>query len=103
MNKAQKIIGIVLSILMMGSLLAALSSSAGIRNDPKAPDPGTGHTIPLSVRGAGTVYLDQAEWTAIAPYWNTFYVFLGLFLAFILGCFLHEAYQGFMRGWRADK
>lgn len=100
MSKAQKLISVVLLILMVGALFVAVSFSTGIGNDPKAPNPATGHTIPLSVRGVGTVYLDQAEWSAIAPYWDAFYVFLGLFVAFILGSIARDAYQGFMRGWR---
>ena len=33
------------------------------------PNAATGQVIPLSVRGTGTVYLDAAEWSKMAPYW----------------------------------
>ena len=101
-KKIQRIITVILGIPMLGSLLIALFASGGFHNAPKSPDPATGHTIPFSARGIGTVYLDASEWSGIAPYWNTFYVFLGFFLAFFAFCVLYEAYQGFMQGWRAD-
>ena len=101
MNKIQKIISVILLIPMLGSLLVAMFASRGIRG-PKSPDPATGHIIPFSLRGIGTVYLDASEWSAIAPYWDTFYVFMGLILAFLAFCLLYQAYQGFMQGWRSD-
>ena len=102
-SKIGKIIGGILGISAFVSVWIALSSSGILRDAPKSPNPATGHTIEMSVRGVGTVYVNQTEWDSIAPYWNTFYVLMGLFLAYFFCGVIYEGYKGFMRGWRSDE
>jgi hypothetical protein len=101
MGRLQKIIAVCLLIPMLISLVFAMSAARIARDAPKTPDVATGHTIPLAVRGLGLVYLDESQWVVIAPYWYTFYAFLGVLIAFILISFLVKAYKGFMDGWRS--
>jgi hypothetical protein len=78
----------------------AMSASGLLRNDPSTPNPVTGHVIPLALRGLGARYMTAQEWASIAPYWYTFYVCLGFFLASLFARGIAEAYTGFMKGWR---
>jgi hypothetical protein len=79
-----------------------MSASNFIRNDPKVPDPTTGHTISLALRGYGTRYITQQEWDSVALYWDIFHALLGLFIAVLVARVIVEAYKGFMQGWRSD-
>lgn len=101
-NKLAKAITYSLGALMVGTLSLALSVSGGLKNDPPVSDPATGHTIAMSVRGVGTRYMTAAEWAAISPYWDAFYVCGGIFATFGIGTILVKAYQGFADGWRSD-
>ncbi len=40
-----------------------------VQHLPKSPNLIMGETIPISIRGTGTVYLNEQEWHRLAPYW----------------------------------
>ena len=102
MRKIFNITAGILVTLMLLSGAVAMSSASFLGNDPKTPDPATGHIIPLALRGFGTRYMTEQEWGSIALYWNVFHTFLGLFVATLVARLVVEAYRGFMQGWRAD-
>jgi hypothetical protein len=81
---------IALSIL---TLFVAINESNPVLRYAHPANPTSENTIPLSVRGVGTVYLTKSEWTGIAPYWNVFYVCLGLGAASLTGNLIYIAYQ----------
>ena len=92
----------VIAGLMVLSLFVAMSASSFLRNDPKAPDPATGHTIPLALRGLGTRYMTQQEWNSIAWYWDIFYALIIFLIIVMVMRITVEAYSGFMQGWRSE-
>ena len=100
MKKAFNIVTMSLIIPMLVSAVVAESASGKFAHDPLVPDLFTGHTIPLSMKGTGTVYLTEAEWQSIAPYWNITYVISGLLAAFLAARLIFEGYQSFMQEWR---
>ena len=102
MKRLFNIVAGTLAGLMLLSLILAMSVSGFLRDNPRVPDQANGYTVPLTLRGLGTRYMTEQQWDAIAPYWDFFYVMIGLFLAAILVRFVAEAYTGFMRGWRSD-
>lgn len=71
-NRIFHILSIAFLVFMIISLVLSIAASGKFGNNPHQPDLATGHEIALSVRGLGTVYLTQAEWSSVAPYWNTF-------------------------------
>lgn len=89
-----------LVIASITSLAVALSVSGRFSHDPKIPEPSTGHTVALSARGLGTVYLTDAEWRSVAVYWNTFYCFIAVSVVFFIAYLIYVGYQNFMREWR---
>ena len=103
MSKAFNVVGGILVLLMLGSLYLAFAHSENLRDLPKVPDVATGHVIPMTMKGIGTVYMDQKEWDRIAPYWDGFYVFVGLLLALIFGRICVEGYRAFMKGWHSTE
>lgn len=100
MSKLSQAIPIALLILAIVSLLIALSVSGKFTNNPKVPDPSTGHTIAFTARGLGTVYLTQNEWDSVAPYWHAFYASLGAFIAFVVASFIYVTWRSFIKEWR---
>jgi hypothetical protein len=102
MNKVLRAVTFILGALMAGTLFVALSVSGGLKNDPTSPDPASGHTIQMSVRGVGTVYMTASEWSTIAPYWNAFYVCAGLLAACAVGMLLVKCYADFTEKKRSE-
>src|ERR1700722_5679655 len=92
-NKVLRAVIFILFALMMGTGSRASSISGGLKNDPHFPGPTSGHAIPISLRGIGTIYMTAQEWSAISPYWNAFYVFGGLFVACGIGTVLVKAFK----------
>jgi hypothetical protein len=56
---------IVYGILLAGGVASFILSSPPERQFvyyPKAPNPATGHIVPIPIRGDGTVYITEAEY-----------------------------------------
>ena len=102
MKKAFNIVGVlVFCAAMVSFFYAGQQSSSLIHSSPRSPNVSTGHTVEMVVKGIGTVYLTQSEWDSIAPYWNTFYGLMGLFVALIVGRVLLEGWFAFLKGYRS--
>jgi hypothetical protein len=100
MKRELNIVGGGITVCVIASGAAALFASGGFSQDPHVPDAATGHTIPLSIRGAGTVYLTPSEWHGIAIYWQLFYFFMALLAAFLAVILVFESYNAVLRRWR---
>ncbi len=81
----------VIAVSMVLSSFLAMSASSFLHNDPRVPDPATGHTIPLALRGLGTRYMTAAEWNSISWYWDVFYALYGLLIAGVIARLIFEA------------
>jgi hypothetical protein len=87
-------------ILTVASIFVAISASNSLLKSAHPTTPTLEATIPLSVRGAGTVYLTNAEWGSVSVYWNSFYVFLSLAVVSLLAALVLQGYRGFVSGWQ---
>jgi hypothetical protein len=68
----------------------------------KIPNSATGQTVELPLmRGQGSLYVTPQQWESVAPYWDTCMVIGGILFAALVVAFLHQAYTGFMRGYRS--
>jgi hypothetical protein len=80
--------------------LLLLSAEGKFAHDPQVADPLTGHVLPLTLKGTGTVYLTVWEWKTVAPYQKTAFFFAGALIVLLGGRMVVEGYQGFIRGYR---
>ena len=101
MSRIRTIIDACLGSFMIGSLWVALAASRGLDHRWKAPDPRTGHTIEIALRGWGVFYITESEWSNIAIYWNVAYSSIVVLLFWFGLRFILNGYRGFMDAWRA--
>jgi hypothetical protein len=93
-------VSVCLALCWFGAMFVLLSAESKFAHDPQVVDRVTGHVIPLTLRGVGTVYLTVSEWATVAPYQNAAYFFFGAFFVLLVGRMAAEGYQGFVREWR---
>lgn len=88
-----------LFFLLVATAFVLFGLDSRFVNDPKQPDLATGHTIPVPIRGVGTVYVTPAEYEP-----NTWLTdAAGIVVCFILLAAAYDAYLGFKKGWnRSD-
>ena len=94
---AIKIAAWVVTGLMIGSFLLALSASGKFAQNPHVPDLATGRTIPLSLRGTGTVYVNLAEWDSVSIYWSAVNVFTGAWFFLLVTVIVLWTYVRFIQ------
>lgn len=87
----------------LGAFIVMGSVEAKFRDSPQVEDPLTGHTIPLTLKGTGTVYLTDSEWSDFAPYEYADYLILVALLVSAATPAAVEGYQGFVRKWQREK
>ena len=65
----------------------------------RMPDSASGHTIPVALKGIGTIYVTPVEWAVVAPVENAMYGFMGVACLTMLIAIFRDRLTG--RGWRS--
>jgi hypothetical protein len=68
----------LLGVIWLAAVAVSLVLSEPLSQDPsrfsRSPNLMTGQTIPLSIRGTGTIYRSPEEWHKLVPFWYFFNV-----------------------------
>ena len=88
---AYKVLKIVIPVCWLSAMalcfFLGFPSAEEVQHLPKSLNLITGQTIPISIRGTGTVYLDEQEWHHLAPYWYFYYFSVLVAIVVVFGGF----------------
>jgi hypothetical protein len=86
------------AIPALGCDWISISREETIKTNPLQADPNTGRIIAFPVRGVGTVYVSQQEYSYIMIPWYISYVFWGILGLFVLVNAVHKLVRNVFRG-----
>jgi len=93
--------GILLACVagIIGTSMRASTLERRFDRSYRAPDPASGHTILVALKGIGNIYVTSSEWAQVAPVQNATYGFMGFACMTMVIAIIRGGYT--VRGWRS--
>lgn len=86
---------------IIGTSMRASALERRFDRSYRTPDPDSGHTILVGIKGIGNIYVTPADWALVAPVQNAMYGFLGFACLTMVIAVIRDGYT--VRGWRPGR